>query len=484
MSDFRGTGLVPSPLCVVDTETGRSPCLGPTEPLDYAGGPLAGADLMTDWLIPVDRDDFFDELFNKRVLHVARSAGASPHAGLLTSDEVWEAVASGLPYGTSLDVVQFDDDKGVRVTLNKAEGDLAPPATVRSEFRGGASLRLLHPQRWPTAAGARVRAALASLEGFFECIVGCNAYFTPPGHQGFAPHWDDVDVFILQLEGAKTWRVHAPRCEAELLPRESSADFHPGDAGAVTLETTLEPGHLLYLPRGTTHSALTPARSKHASLHVTISVCHRRTWADMMALTLPAAVEEAAEACPDLRRALPVGCGRFMGLAHEGRALPVLRADFKKFATRLAATALSTLPLDAVVDRLAVDFIWARVPPARPPPWPRGAPLPAKVAALAGGSAARIVVEGDVIALYHCLDNDAACHAADPSVEGAARAPARGRLEFPPSVGPALEVLLEPVAGPLTVADLPQDEGEGDGGDSAVLDAVRELLCVGLLLPV
>ena len=384
MSDFRCTGLVPRPLCVVDTVTGRPPSLGPTEPLGYAGGPLAGRDLLSDWLLPVDRDDFFDELFNKRVLHVARSAGASPFAGLLTSDEVWEAVASGLPYCTSLDVVQFDDDRGVRVTLNQAEGELAPPATVRSEFRDGASLRLLHPQRWPTPAGARVRAALASLEGFFECIVGCNAYFTPPGHQGFAPHWDDVDVFILQLEGAKTWRVHAPRCEAEILPRHSSADFHPSEVGDVTLVTTLKPGHLLYLPRGTPHSALTPPNSARASLHVTISVCHRRTWADMLALALLAAVEEAAEACPDLRRALPVGCGRFMGLAHEGRALPVLRTDFKKRATQLAATALSMLPLDAVVDRLAVDFIWARVPPARPPPWPRDAPLPAQVNRVGG----------------------------------------------------------------------------------------------------
>ena len=24
-------------------------------------------------------------------------------------------------------------------------------------------------------------------------------YLTPPGTQGFAPHWDDVEVFMLQL---------------------------------------------------------------------------------------------------------------------------------------------------------------------------------------------------------------------------------------------------------------------------------------------
>ena len=32
----------------------------------------------------------------------------------------------------------------------------------------------------------------------FCCGAGANAYLTPAGSQGFAPHYDDVDVFILQ----------------------------------------------------------------------------------------------------------------------------------------------------------------------------------------------------------------------------------------------------------------------------------------------
>ena len=44
---------------------------------------------------------------------------------------------------------------------------------------------------------------LAGLEAFFRCAVGCNAYLTPPSSQGFAPHSDDIDAFVLQLEGSK-----------------------------------------------------------------------------------------------------------------------------------------------------------------------------------------------------------------------------------------------------------------------------------------
>lgn len=46
---------------------------------------------------------------------------------------------------------------------------------------------------------------LSGLEGFFRCAIGCNAYLTPPGSQGFAPHSDDIDAFVLQMEGSKRY---------------------------------------------------------------------------------------------------------------------------------------------------------------------------------------------------------------------------------------------------------------------------------------
>ena len=39
---------------------------------------------------------------------------------------------------------------------------------------------------------------VALLEEYFGCGGGCNAYLTPAHCQGFAPHFDDVDAFILQ----------------------------------------------------------------------------------------------------------------------------------------------------------------------------------------------------------------------------------------------------------------------------------------------
>jgi hypothetical protein len=47
-------------------------------------------------------------------------------------------------------------------------------------------------------------------------------YLTPPNSSGFAPHWDDIDAFIVQTEGRKHWKVYAPKNPREALPLESS----------------------------------------------------------------------------------------------------------------------------------------------------------------------------------------------------------------------------------------------------------------------
>ena len=35
---------------------------------------------------------------------------------------------------------------------------------------------------------------LAFLQDYFGCMMGANAYLTPADSQGFAPHYDDIEV--------------------------------------------------------------------------------------------------------------------------------------------------------------------------------------------------------------------------------------------------------------------------------------------------
>lgn len=76
-------------------------------------------------------------------------------------------------------------------------------------------------------------------------------YLTPPDSQGFAPHYDDIDAFILQVEGKKRWKLYGARKEEEKLPRFSSPNFseETDNLGEPILDVVLEEGDLLYFPR-------------------------------------------------------------------------------------------------------------------------------------------------------------------------------------------------------------------------------------------
>jgi ribosomal protein L16 Arg81 hydroxylase len=131
--------------------------------------------------------------------------------------------------------------------------------------------------------------------------VQVNAYLTPAGSQGFGTHYDTHDVFVLQVDGHKHWRIHEP-----VLPDPLERQPWGGRADEVTavaegepaLDVTLGPGDALYLPRGWLHSAQAQTDS---SLHLTVGV---------RALTRYALVEALLElAAQDrrLRASLPFG---------------------------------------------------------------------------------------------------------------------------------------------------------------------------------
>lgn len=94
---------------------------------------------------------------------------------------------------------------------------------------------------------------MSALQEYFGTSVGANIYLTPSGTQGFAPHYDDIEAFVLQLEGKKRWRVYSPRNESESFPRYSSGNFRDDEIGNPVIDCILEAGDLLYFPRGFIH---------------------------------------------------------------------------------------------------------------------------------------------------------------------------------------------------------------------------------------
>jgi hypothetical protein len=179
-----------------------------------------------------------------------------------------------------------------------------------------------------------------NLEAAFRHPVDAAMFLTPRGSQGFDPHFDAVDAFILQIEGSKHWRLYGPARELPLkgvypsMPREQ--------LGPPLQEISLEAGDLLYVPRGHIHEAFT---SDVSSLHLTIAVNVFR-WADLLGSALACVSQRDLR----LREALPIG---LLG----GEVSAPVKDRFRELLRLLADAA----GVEEAVDHLAEQF-FGRLP--------------------------------------------------------------------------------------------------------------------------
>jgi Cupin superfamily protein len=141
-------------------------------------------------------------------------------------------------------------------------GDAAPG--YRALFAAGLSFAVQNFERYFEA----VREVCDGLAQRFDTKVSTTAFATP-GHCASTPaHYDQADVFVLQLAGEKRWQVSEP-----LVPL-TSPRIPRRDVAALRREPCavyrLRPGASLYLPRGWIHEVDNPYDC--ASLHVSFVV--------------------------------------------------------------------------------------------------------------------------------------------------------------------------------------------------------------------
>jgi ribosomal protein L16 Arg81 hydroxylase len=175
------------------------------------------------------------------------------------------------------------------------------------ELRGGATLV------WDAIDQGHppIRAAKQALERALRAFVFVNMYASWGTLCGVGDHWDDHDVFVLQITGRKNWCVH-PATRKWPMPDESFGDGPPAEYAH---EWTLEAGGVLYLPRGWWHR-VTPVNEP--SLHLTIGVL-RPTNADFLSWLLDQAKESDL-----VRQDFPFATDDDARAAHAGALRSVL----------------------------------------------------------------------------------------------------------------------------------------------------------------
>ncbi|KAM9646247.1 ribosomal oxygenase 1 [Trichechus inunguis] len=411
-----------------------------------------------EWLItPMPPEHFYRRLWEREAVLVRRQ-DHNYYQGLFSTADLDAMLRNeDVQFGQHLDAARYIN--GRRETLNPPGRAL--PAAAWSLYQAGCSLRLLCPQAFSTT----VWQFLAVLQEQFGSMAGSNIYLTPPNSQGFAPHYDDIEAFVLQLEGRKLWRVYRPRVPTEELALTSSPNFSQEDLGEPVLQTVLEPGDLLYFPRGFIHQA--QCQDGVHSLHLTLSTYQRNTWGDFLEAVLPLAVQAAMEENVEFRRGLPRDFMDYMGAQHSDSKDP-RRTAFMEKVRVLVARLGHFAPVDAVADQRAKDFIHDSLPPVLtdreralsvyglPIRWEAGQPVnvgaqlttETEVHMLQDGIA-RLVGEGGHLFLYYTVENSRVYHLEEPKF-----------LEIFPQQADAMELLLRSYPEFVRIGDLPCDSVE------------------------
>ena len=317
-----------------------------------SSGPATDRDWFA-WLIdPLTAAEFERDYYEQRLAHIRREA--SPYyAELLSVSDLDIVLGTHSASHPDIKLVRGDGEVAPAEYTNDA-GRIQPLEVARL-FDDGATVifNQLHT-RVPTLA--RLCVALGRR---FSSRVQTNVYLTPPDAQGFAPHWDTHDVFVLQISGTKRWSIYDTKVSLPLRGQRFERGTAPGD---VSDEFELGQGSAVYLPRGLMHSARSTGE---ASLHVTLGLT-AFTWAEFLVESVNAAALEDES----LRRNLPreFAQGR-MSVAERERLflekLAFLRSRFdpevvwRRFTDEVLA---ADVPLftDLLSERLRGDRLTSR----------------------------------------------------------------------------------------------------------------------------
>ena len=217
-------------------------------------------------LYPCGTDVFLRDYLEKKCLHVSGNKYVRSLLSIETMEHILNTVR--LP-GDALTIIDSGDHEQV---LTKA--GLVDPEQARTAWHAGKTLIFngLHKFWQPLTTLCR------QLETELHLPVQTNIYMTPPKAQGFKAHVDTHDVFIVQAEGKKHWRVYSDPVYLPYHNEKYTAKDLPENFGTPVIDTVLEQGDVLYIPRGWIHEAETVAER---SLHITIGLLSY-TWRDYL----------------------------------------------------------------------------------------------------------------------------------------------------------------------------------------------------------
>ena len=218
-------------------------------------------------------NDFFNNNFGKGYLH---KKNLIPEANEIMSIEILSEILSIRDYWNNKNFKMVLDRNSIGYSeyssmfLEHSTSTLRPDVDkVQNLISRGSSLVLSEIEKLNT----KLYSVVEELQNLTNGKCQGNLYFSMQSRQAFGPHCDDHDVFAIHFEGEKVWNIYE-NIEKNPINHpifKYSAEERTRKAGKLVDQVTLQPGDLLYLPRGQYHDALA---SKNGAIHIAFGLTY------------------------------------------------------------------------------------------------------------------------------------------------------------------------------------------------------------------
>jgi ribosomal protein L16 Arg81 hydroxylase len=232
------------------------------------------------WLLnPIEKQVFFDVYLEQKPLIIRRNQ-PDYFKSLLSISDLDDLMFKVANPGR-LDVAVVNASKKYQLT-EYADVNIIGNVQVKSSINLPKLLKLFSEDKATIIINQAVneweplRTLAENYAAEVNFMPGGNIFIAPANAECFGAHFDEHDLFILQVHGSKHWKIYE---NATFLPSEPQRGRH-FDFSALKLlyEIDLQQGDTLYLPRGFVHDVTTTATT---SVHISFGGLHL-TWSRMI----------------------------------------------------------------------------------------------------------------------------------------------------------------------------------------------------------
>lgn len=230
-------------------------------------------DLLFDSIVaPMTVKNFTEEYFRKKPLVI--KGGDNKFfdimnwkllSDLLNQSAIWSPYSLNLYSNTR--AISADEYSYPSVTREGNEGRLINFDQVAKHVKNGSSLVLNDIE----TLNPGLKAVAHAIESTFLGKVQANLYCSRSENQALPVHFDTHDVFAIQVEGSKQWRVYGTSIQKPInhhFFKSIDQSFHEANKGELSIDEELTSGDFIYIPRGFYHEAMCHSDS---TVHVSYS---------------------------------------------------------------------------------------------------------------------------------------------------------------------------------------------------------------------